>query len=63
MGTVGYWFREHHLDSVSLRAASVHLLKDMWLGVLLLALGAAAFITAVLLAYPVLARIAAKISG
>jgi hypothetical protein len=63
MGSVGYWFREHHLDSVSFKAGAINVLKNMWLGALLLALGAAAFITAALLAYPVLARIASKISG
>ncbi len=57
MGSVGYWFREHHLSSISLKADTANLLQDLWLGVLLLTLGVIAFSTFVILAYPVLAHI------
>ena len=60
MANSSYWVREENCESVSFKEASINLLKNVWLGVLLLALGAAAFTTAAILAYPVIANYAAK---
>lgn len=63
MGYVSHWLQEHGMQSSCLslnREGVIGLLKGMWLGVLLLLLGAVAFISAVILAYPVMAHIAAK---
>jgi hypothetical protein len=57
MSFLGYWLNEQQVVSVSLRDLTINLLKDMWLGVLLLILGVISFSTAVILAYPVLVRI------
>ncbi len=51
-------------SKVSQRAgewSAVQFLKDTWLFLLLLLLGVCAFITAVIIAYPALAHLAAKL--
>ena len=63
MGYVGHWLQEHGMDTSRLsltREGAIEMLKGMWLGILLLLLGAVAFVSAVILAYPVMAHIAAK---
>ncbi len=63
MGHVSHWLNEHgmNVSRVSLtREGMMELFKGMWLGVLLLFLGVVAFVSAVILAYPVMAHIAAK---
>lgn len=62
MRSVSHWMHDH-CDSVSVNlhwTGFVNLLKNVWLGVLLLVLGVASLITAVIIAYPVTAYIAAK---
>lgn len=58
-----HWFHEYHWDTLLVRRHLVDagkLLKGMWLGALLLVLGVVALITAIILAYPVMAHIAAN---
>ena len=58
MVTVSHWFGEvqQHMAHWNV----MQFLKDSWLVLLLLLFGAVAFVTAVLIAYPVLAHLAAK---
>jgi len=58
MVTVGQWFGnvQHHFIHWNI----MQFLKDSWLFLLLLLFGACAFVTAVIIAYPVLAHLAAK---
>ena len=60
MANSSYWAREESSETVSFKESTINLLKNVWLGVLLQALGAAAYSTAVMLAYPVLASYAAN---
>ena len=63
MGYISHWLQEHgmeHAGSGLTREGVIELMKGMWLGVLLLLLGVVAFVSAVILAYPVMAHIAAK---
>lgn len=58
-----HWLSAHHFDSASLAqhwVGTTELLKSMWLGALIAVLGVIALITAVILAYPVMAHVAAK---
>lgn len=58
MVAVSQWFDhvQHHTGHWNV----VRFLKDSWLFLLLLLFGACAFVTAVIIAYPVLAHVAAK---
>jgi|GEM_PF-3493591 len=63
MGYVTNWLQEHHLVPATLtsgRESAVDLLKAGWLTLLLLLLGVMAIISAVLIAWPVLAHVAAR---
>ncbi|PNU19740.1 hypothetical protein C2E25_11130 [Geothermobacter hydrogeniphilus] len=63
MRSVTHWMHDHHWDSASLHqhwTGFFGVLKNVWLGLLLLVLGIVALITAVIIAYPVTAYIAAK---
>jgi len=59
------WLREHHLLPARVwhMAQVVDFLKAQWVLLMLLALGFMAFVTAVLLAWPALAFLAAKLFG
>jgi len=58
MVTVSQWFGE--VQQLVGHWSVVQFLKDSWLFLLLLLFGACAVVTAVLIAYPVLAHLAAK---
>lgn len=62
MGTVTHWMQSHHWPTISHhpRFDLVGFLKGSWLTVLLLVLGLFALVTAVLVAWPVVAHLAAR---
>jgi hypothetical protein len=63
MGYVRNWLQERHVAPVNMtpdRVSAVDLLKGAWLTVLLVLLGVMAIISAVLIAWPVLAHVAAR---
>lgn len=66
-GQVSHWLQEHHfLPEVHWRldwTGLVDILRATWVVVLLLLLGIMAFITAVLIAWPALSYLGARLFG
>lgn len=66
-GTLGQWFHEHHLlPETGERLAGAgfgEILRSTWVVIVLLLLGLLALITAVLIAWPALSIIGAKLFG
>jgi phosphosulfolactate phosphohydrolase-like enzyme len=66
-GNVSHWFHEHHILPVtqwhSEVAEFVDLLRATWVIMVLLLLGLVALVTAVLIAWPALSYLGAKLIG
>lgn len=63
MGYVGHWFHEHHMAPSNFHlewTEVVDFLKTSWLTLILVVLGVMAIVSAVLIAWPVLAHLAAR---
>jgi len=63
MGFVGHWLQEHHWPKEATREhwlEVVNLAKVGWVNLLLIVLGIFALMTAIIIAYPALAFLAAR---